>query len=771
MAIRNNELKNINEYWNALNYIAACQLYLLDNPLLKRKLEMKDIKENVIGHWGTVPGQTMIYAHLNRMIKKYDLEMIYISGPGHGGNAPVSCTYLEGSYTKTYPEITQDEEGMKKLFKMFSFPGGISSHAAPETPGSIHEGGELGYSMAHAYGAVLDNPDLIAATVIGDGEAETGPLSASWNVNRFLNPGKDGVVLPILHLNGFKINNPSIMSRVTKEELYNYFTGLAYNPIFVSGKNPNTLHRKLADALELANKEIKYIKKNYKKLTTIYYPLIVFEHPKGISGPDDIVGTYKAHQVPVDVKDEESLAVLESWLRSYKPENLFDDNGKLLPHLEELNPSLDKVMGLNKHTNGGKLLKDLKKPNLNKCAFKFDKRGTVLESDMMHLGLYLKGITEMNAKNENFRIFGPDEAMSNRFNHVFEVEGKNWRLAKYKGEEMLKDDGRVLDGILSEHVCEGALEGYLLTGRHGLFHTYEAFARVIDSMAGQHAKWLYKCSDIAWREDIASLNIILSSHAWQQDHNGYTHQEPGFLNHLATKKGSVVNSYLPIDANTLVVTMDKVLSTKNKVNAIVASKHPRLQWLSMAEAIEHCEKGIGEFEWASNCKKGKPDIILACAGDTPTLEILAAAQILRQEMPKLNVKVVNAVDLYKLATPDRHPDGLTNKEFDKLFNKDVPVLFSFHGYPSLIYDLLRTRSISNLKVKGYEEEGAITTTFDMRVQNEIDRYHIVLEALQMTKEKNKELEDKCLKTLKDHKKEITTNGKDLLEVSDFKWEE
>ncbi len=771
MALKKDELKKINEYWNALNYLAVGQLYLLDNPLLKKKLSLSDVKPNIIGHWGTVPGQNMIYTHLNRIIRKNDLNMIYISGPGHGGNAPVSCTYLEGSYTDVYPDITGDEVGMKKLFKRFSFPGGISSHAAPETPGSIHEGGELGYSLAHAYGAVLDNPSLIAATVVGDGEAETGPLAASWQVNKFINPEKDGTILPILHLNGFKINNPTVLARISKDELYNYFVGLGYNPYFVSGKRPESLHKKLAHALDCAIEDIKFIKKRQSKLIKVFWPIIIFETPKGMSGPKDIVGTYKAHQVPFQVKTEEDVEKLEKWLKSYKPNELFDEKGRLRSDLKLLNPHGKKRMGSNPVTNGGIFLKDLKLPDFKDYALEFRKRGSIEASDMMELGRYLKEVFKLNKTNKNFRIFGPDEAMSNRFNHVFETENKTWNLKKYKDETLLEKDGRVFDGILSEHVCHGALEGYLLTGRHGLMHSYESFIRVVDSMASQHAKWIKVSKELSWRRDISSLNYILSSHLWQQDHNGYTHQDPGFLNHLVSKKAEIVRIYLPYDANSLICTIDHVLKTKNYINAVVASKHPRPQWLSMKETIKHCKKGISRWEFASNDESEDVDVVLTCAGDTPTLEILAASSILREFMPDLKVRVINVIDLFKLVSADKHPHGLSDDAYDELFTKKAPIIFAFHGYPYLVHQLAYNRNNDNLHVRGYNEEGTITTPFDMRVQNKIDRFNLVLDVLKYTKKKNKKLEEYCTEILDKHKKHIRKNGKDLPEITDWRWRE
>ncbi len=768
--MRKDEIKLINNYWNALNYLAVGQLYLMDNPLLKRPLELKDVKPNVVGHWGTVPSQNLIYTHLNRIIRKYDLNMLYISGPGHGGNAPVAGTYLEGSYTEIYPEITQDEIGMQKLFKSFSFPGGISSHAAPETPGSIHEGGELGYSLAHAYGAILDNPTLIAATVVGDGEAETGPLATSWFLNKFINPEKDGVILPILNLNGFKINNPAILSRISKNDLHDYFKGMGYYPYYVNEKNVFKLHRRLAEAFDAAVRDINYIKENYKKFKNLYWPLIILDTPKGMTGPKEVVGTYKAHQIPFQVRNENSLKLLESWLKSYKPEELFDSSGKPKKEIKNLNPAKKRLMGLNPATNGGLLLKDLKLPDFKDYGIKINKPGEIVAQDMLELGKYLKDVFKLNRVNENFRIFGPDEAVSNRLTHIFETENKTWLLKKFKEDEMLSADGRILDGFLSEHVCQGALEGYLLTGRHGLIHSYEAFVRIVDSMTSQHAKWLKVTRELPWRQPISSLNYILTSHIWQQDHNGYTHQEPGFLNHVATKKADTVRIYLPYDANSLICSVDHILQTKDYINVVVASKHPKMQWLSMKDTIKHCTKGIDIWKWASTNDGKNPDIILTCAGDTPTLEVLAAVLILKKEMPKLKIRVINVIDLFKLESNKKHPHGLTDKNYDMIFTKNKPIIFVFHGYSHLIHQLTYNRTNKEMHVRGYIEEGTITTPFDMRVQNHIDRYHIILDVLKYTKKENKQLEDYINKMLKKHKKYIKEKGEDMPEITDWKWE-
>ncbi len=771
MAIKKEEIKRLNDYWSALNYLAVGQLYLLDNPLLKRKLEKSDCKDKIIGHWGTVPGQNLIYTHLNRAIVEHDLNMIYLSGPGHGGNAPVAGTYLEGSYSSVYPEVSQNEEGMKKLFKQFSFPGGISSHAAPETPGSIHEGGELGYVISHAYGAILDNPSLIACAVVGDGEAETGPLATSWFVNKFINPEKDGVILPILNLNGFKINNPTVLSRISKDDLGSYFIGMGYKPYLVSGKSGATLHKDLAKVMDTVIEDIKYIKANHKKMKNIYWPMIILETPKGITGPKDVVGTFNAHQIPFQIKTDEDVKRLERWMKSYKPESLFDDKGRLRSDLKLLNPHGKKKMGSNPVTNGGLLLKDLILPNFKEYGVDFRKRGSVEASDMMELGKYLKDVFKLNKVSKNFRIFGPDEAMSNRFNHVFELENKTWNLKLNKDEKLLDKSGRVMDSYLSEHVCQGALEGYLLTGRHGLIHSYEAFIRVVDSMASQHAKWLKISKELSWKKDIASLNYILSSHVWQQDHNGYTHQDPGFLNHLATKKPEIVRIYLPYDANSLISSVDHVLRTKNYINVIVASKHPKIQWLNMKETARHCKKGVSRWDFASTDDGDNTDVVLACAGDTPTLEVMAAAKILKEFMPDLNFRVVNVFDLFKLVSKGEHPHGLTDEEYNDIFTKKKPIIFAFHGYANLIHQLTYKRENDNLHVRGYNEEGSITTPFDMRVLNKIDRFNLVLDVLKYTKKKNKKLEYYCNEMLDKHYMYIREYGKDIPEVSEFKWKE
>ena len=776
-------LHKMDEYFRAANYLSAGQLYLLDNPLLKRKLTFDDIKHTIVGHWGTVPGQNFIYLHLNRIIKEYDLNMIYISGPGHGGNAMISNNYLDGTYSEVYPNITEDEEGMKKLFKQFSFPGGVSSHVAPEVPGSINEGGELGYSLSHAFGAVLDNPSLIAACVVGDGEAETGPLATSWRVNKFLNPATDGVVLPILHLNGYKIANPTVLARVDKKELNDYFKGLGWHPYYVEGDDPIQMHEIMAEVLELVIKEIKDIKSSYKDMNyeNIKWPMIVFRSPKGWTGPKEfdrkkIEGTFRAHQVPIPIDRDniETLNLLEAWLKSYHPEELFDESGKLRSDLKSLAPVGNRRMGANPNANGGLLLKDLRLPDFRNYAVIVNAPGTVIKQDMMELGKYVRDVFKLNKESKNFRVFGPDEALSNRLNFMFDEEKRSWDAITYVDDEYLSHEGRIMDSYLSEHFCEGALEGYLLTGRHGFMHCYEAFIRIVDSMTSQHAKWLKVTKDLDWRSDISSLNYILTSHVWQQDHNGFTHQDPGFLNHLVTKKADIVRMYLPPDTNCLLSCFDHCIKTKNYINVIVASKHPRPQWLTMEEAIKHCEKGVGIWNFASNDQNGEPDIVLACCGDTPTLEVLAATSILRNAFKDLKIRVVNVVDLMRLQPDFQHPHGLRNQDYNAIFTKDKPIIFAFHGYPSLIHQLIYKRENKDIHVHGYKEEGTITTPFDMRVQNEIDRYHIVIDALKYLPQlgnSSSRLIEWCKDKLIEHSEYIREYGQDLEEVRNWTWED
>lgn len=775
-------LYKIDAYFRACNYLSAGQLYLLDNPLLKRKLEFSDVKSNIVGHWGTVPGQNFIYVHLNRIIKKYDLNMIYISGPGHGGNALIANTYLEGSYSEIYPNITEDELGMKKLFKQFSFPGGVSSHVAPEVPGSINEGGELGYSLSHAFGAVLDNPDLIAACVVGDGEAETGPLATSWHGAKFLNKLNDGVVLPILHLNGYKIANPTILARKSKDELNSYFEGMGWHPYYVEGSDPLYMHERMAEVLELVIQDIKEIKENTSEenFDSIRYPMIILRTPKGWTGPKEfqkkkIENTFRSHQVPITLDNKiENLELLENWLRSYKPEELFDENGQLKKELKELAPTGDRRMGSNPYANGGLLLKDLKIPDFKKYGVNVRIPGSVIAQDTKELGKYVRDVLKLNFDNKNFRMFGPDEALSNRFNYVFDVDSRDWNTPIYDDDEYLSPSGRIMDSYLSEHFCEGMLEGYLLTGRHGFMHSYEAFIRIVDSMTSQHAKWLKVTKNLAWRADIASLNYVLASHVWQQDHNGYTHQDPGFLNHLVTKKADIVRMYLPPDANCLLSCFDHCIKTKNYINVIIASKHPRPQWLSMEEAVKHCTNGVGIWDFASNDQNCEPDIVMACCGDTPTIETLAATAILRNSFSELKIRVVNVVDLMRLESNSSHPHGLNDQDYNAIFTKDKPIIFAFHGYPSLIHQLTYKRDNKDLHVHGYKEEGTITTAFDMRVQNEIDRFHLVMDALKYLPKlgnKGARLNQWCKDKLIEHKEYINEYGIDMPEIRDWTWEQ
>ena len=737
--ITKEEIELLDKYFRAANYLSACQLYLLENPLLEEKLERKHIKKKIVGHWGTVPAQNFIYTHLNRLIKKHNLDIIYISGPGHGGNFLTSNTYLEGSYTEFYPNIKEDKEGLKKLFKQFSFPGGISSHAAPENPGTIHEGGELGYSLSHAFGAVLDNPNLIAACVVGDGEAETGPLATSWNGVKFINPKTDGTVLPILNLNGYKISNPTIFGRMTNKELGSFFYALGYKPYLVEGKEPKTMHELMAKTMDKVLEDIAKIKQKAKRGEEIpRFPMIILKTPKGWTCPKEvdgskIEGTFKAHQVPVNMEGENHLEILEKWLKSYHPEELFDENGKLNKEIKKIIPTGNKRIGKNAFANGGLLLKDLVLPNFKNYEINIKNHGEIKTSDMLELSGCIRDIFKYNPK--NFRAFSPDEAMSNRLYKMFEATNRDWQDKIKVADEHLSKDGRIMDSYLSEHFCEGVLEGYLLTGRHGFFSSYEAFIRIVDSMASQHAKWLKVCHEIPWRRSIASLNFLLTSNVWQQDHNGYTHQDPGFLDHMANKKADTVRMYLPPDANCLISTFDHCIKSRDYVNVIVASKHPSYQWLTMNEAIEHCTKGISIWSWVSNDEEKNPDIVIASCGDTPTLEAIAAIDILHKELPNLKIRYINVIDLMKLQPSEKHPHGLTNEEYNALFTKDKPIIFNYHGYPTLIHELTYLRKNRNISVHGYEEEGTITTAFDMRVQNKIDRFNLVIDVINHLKNK------------------------------------
>ena len=756
------ELEILNNYFNATNYLAVGQLYLLNNPLLKEPLTMSDVKPRVVGHFGTLPGSNFIFTHLNRVITKYDLNMIYFVGPGHGGQVAVTNAYLDGTYTEVYPNITQDEKGLKKLFKQFSFPGGVSSHVAPETPGSIHEGGELGYSLIHAFGAVLDNPDLIAVSIVGDGEAETGPLATSWNINKFINPNTDGVVLPIVHLNGYKISNPTVLSRMSYEEINSLFKGYGWEVYFVEDEN-NTIsemQEKMASTMDKVISRIKEIKESFKEKDEITYakwPMIILRTKKGWTGPKETEGSFKAHQVPIEITDESKLEELNEWLMSYHPEKIFNEDGTIKSEITSFLPVGNKRMSANPICNGGLLLKDIKTPDIKEYMLDCH-HGDIDSRDMYNLGAYLRDVIRLNESNHNFRIFGPDEAMSNRLNQVFEATDRQWLMPIGEKDEHVKPYGRVFDSYLSEHFAEGALEGYLLTGRHGLIHSYESFIRVVDSMIGIHAKWLKMTKELPWRAPISSLNIIETSHIWQQDHNGYTHQEPGFINHILNKKRDIVDIYLPYDTNSLIYTMDKCLKSKNMINTIIASKHDRPQWLNYEETIKHCDKGIGVWDFASD---ENPDIILACAGETPTLEVLAATSILR-EKTDIKVRVVNVVFLETL-------DELDEEEFNNIFPVNIPVIFNFHGYPNFIRELTYNRK-QKFITHGYEEEGAITTPFDMRVLNKIDRYHLVIEVLNLLN-KNDDLKLYCQDTLMKHHEYIRETGKDLDEVLNWKWKD
>ena len=772
----------LDAYWRAANYISVGQLYLKDNPLLRRTLESSDVKAKPIGHWGTIAGQNFIYAHLNRVINKYDLNMLYIEGPGHGGQVMVSNSYLDGSYTEIYPEITEDEEGMKKLFKRFSFPGGVASHAAPETPGSIHEGGELGYSLSHATGAILDNPDLIAAAVVGDGEAETGPLATSWQSNKFINPIHDGAVLPILDLNGFKISNPTILSRESNETLTKYFEGLGWHPIIVEGEDPEKLHPELARAMDEAIEEIKAIQKHARETgddSLPTWPMIIFRAPKGWTGPKEwdgkpIEGSFRAHQIPipVDQNDMEHADKLVAWLKSYRPEELFDESGKLKPEFAEIAPKGDKRMAANPHTNPGNLIRDLILPDFREFALENAEHGKTVAQDMTVLGKYLERVIELNAKNRNFRIFGPDETMSNRLAPIFDETKRQWMQdIKEPNDEFLAHSGRVIDSQLSEHQDEGFLEGYVLTGRHGFFASYEAFLRVVDSMLTQHFKWLRKAKEQPWRSEIPSLNVVSTSTVFQQDHNGYTHQDPGILGHLADKKPEFIREYLPADANTLLAVFDKVLNDREKINLIVSSKHPRPQFYTAAEAKELVDKGLKIIDWASTDHNAEPDVVIAACGTEPNLESLAAVSILHEKLPDLKIRFINIVDLLKLRSPKHDPRGLSDEEFDAFFTKDKPILFAFHGYEGLVRDLFFDRHNHNVMIHGYRENGDITTPFDMRVLNQMDRFDLVKDVVLNLPDADKygQIAAEMDSIIAKHNQYIRDEGADLPEVENWTW--
>jgi xylulose-5-phosphate/fructose-6-phosphate phosphoketolase len=777
------ELAKTNAYWRAANYLSVGQIYLRDNPLLKRALEVGDIKQMLLGHWGTTPGQNFIYTHLNRVINKYDTNMIYISGPGHGGPAVVGNVYLEGSFSDFYPEVSQDEAGLKELFRRFSFPGGLSSHVSPQVPGSIHEGGELGYSLSHAFGAVFDNPDLITACVVGDGEAETGPLATAWHSNKFLNPISDGAVLPILHLNGYKISNPTVLARIDREELEQLFRGYGWTPYFVEGDDPTKMHQLMAAQMDRAIEDIQKFQKHARSnndASRPRWPMIILNSPKGWTGPkvidgQKIEGNFRSHQVPIliDAGHQEHLPDLEAWMRSYKPEELFTETGQLIPELAELAPKGKRRMGSNLHANGGELLRELHLPDFQDYAVDVPKPTGANVGNVYTLGPYLRDVIKYNQANHNFRLFGPDETVSNRLEAVFEVTNRQWEGRTVESDEFLAPGGAVLDSMLSEHQSEGWLEGYLLTGRHGIFNSYEAFIRIVDSMVNQHAKWLKMSRELPWRREISSLNYLLTSHVWRQDHNGFTHQDPGFIDHLVNKKGETVRIYLPPDANCLLSVMDHCLRSRNYINLTICGKHDSLQWLNMEQAIEHCSRGIGVWDWASNDNGSDPDVVMACAGDVPTLETMAAVSILRQHLPQLKIRVVNVVDLMQLEPNTEHPHGLSDPDYNELFTTDKHIIFAYHGYPWLIHRLTYRRANHNLHVRGYTEEGTITTAFDMTVMNKLDRFHLVMDVIdrtQSTGEKGAQLKLKMQQKLVEHKSYIAEYGVDLPEVREWKWE-
>ncbi len=775
------ELRAIDAWWRAANYLCVGQIYLLDNPLRRESIKPHHVKPRLLGHWGTCPGLNLIYAHLNRLIRKFDLNMIYVTGPGHGGPALVANSWLEGSYSEFYPEISQDHDGMKRLFRQFSFPGGIPSHVAPETPGSIHEGGELGYSLSHAFGAAFDNPDLIVACVIGDGEAETGPLAAGWHSNKFLNPAQDGAVLPILHLNGYKIANPALLARIPREELESLLVGYGYQPHFVEGTDPMQVHQQTAAAFETAVTAIREIQDAARKSGVAKrprWPVVVLRTPKGWTGPKEVdgkktEGSWRSHQVPISDMTKEHIVMLDKWMKSYRPQELFDDSGHPRFELKALAPRGARRMGANPHANGGALLKDLRMPDLREYAVRVLKPGQTTAEATRVMGALLRDVMKLNASERNFRVFGPDETASNRLGAVFEATAKTWLAQTLPEDDLLGPEGRVME-ILSEHTCQGWLEGYLLTGRHGLFSCYEAFIHIVDSMFNQHAKWLKVAGrEVPWRRPIASLNYLLTSHVWRQDHNGFSHQDPGFIDHVVNKKADVIRVYLPPDANTLLYVTDQCLRSRNMINVIVAGKQPALQYLDMDSAIRHCAAGIGIWEWAGNDQGGEPDVVMACAGDVPTLETLAAVHLLRQLAPEIKVRVVNVVDLMTLQPSGEHPHGLEDRDFDAIFTADKPIIFAYHGYPWLIHRLTyRRNNHENLHVRGYKEEGTTTTPFDMVVLNDLDRYHLVMDAvdrLPKIAHRAAELKQAMRDKRAEHKRYIAEHGEDMPEIRNWKW--
>jgi xylulose-5-phosphate/fructose-6-phosphate phosphoketolase len=778
------ELERINSYWHAANYLSVGQIYLLDNPLLKEPLQLKHIKPRLLGHWGTTPGLNLIYAHLNRVIKARDANVLLITGPGHGAPGILANTYLEGSYSESYPDITPDGEGMKKFFRQFSFPGGIPSHTAPETPGSIHEGGELGYSLSHAYGAAFDNPDLVVTCVVGDGEAETGPLATAWHSNKFLDPARDGAVLPILHLNGYKIANPTLLARISEDELRDLFVGYGYVPYFVEGSDPQAVHQSMAVTLDKAFDDISAIQARARSggaVTRPRWPMIIMRTPKGWTCPPEIDGLklegyWRSHQVPFAelASKPEHIRALENWMKSYRPEQLFDDNGVLHAELAALAPQGERRMGANPHANGGKLLHDLKLPDYHDYASVVQQPGGVFGEATRTLGNYLRDVMKLNAPHQNFRVMGPDETVSNRLGALLEVTDRSWMAERYDYDDHLAPDGRVME-ILSEHTCQGWLEGYLLTGRHGFFSCYEAFIHIVDSMFNQHAKWIKVSKEITWRRPVASLNILLTSHVWRQDHNGFSHQDPGFIDHVVNKKADIVRVYLPPDVNSLLYIADKCLRSRDLINVIVAGKQPEPQWLSMEAAVQHCSAGIGIWEWASNDDSGEPDVVMACAGDVPTIETLAAVELLRHHQPELKVRVINVVDLMTLQPHEEHPAGLMDKDFDALFTTDKPIVFAFHGYPWLIHRLsYRRTNHKNLHVRGYKEEGTTTTPFDMAVLNDLDRFHLVMDVIDRVPKlgyRAAHLKQHMRDKRTEHKQYIAAHGQDMPEIRDWKWGE
>ena len=780
--ISSDMLRKMDAYWRATNYLSVGQIYLRDNPLLRRPLEFGDVKKSLLGHWGTTPGQNFMYVHLNRVIKQNDLDMIFVSGPGHGGPALMANTYLEGTWSEVYPDTPQNEEGMTNFFRKFSWPGGLSSHASPQVPGSLHEGGELGYSLSHAFGSVFDNPNLITTCVVGDGEAETGPLATSWHSNKFLNPKTDGAVLPILHLNGYKISNPTVLARIEHEELEQLFRGYGWNPYFVEGEDHEYMHARMADVMDTVIAEIKHIQtqaREHGNTIRPRWPMIILRSPKGWTGPKEIngkpnEGSFRSHQVPVAIDDThtENVALLEDWLRSYKPQELFDENGRLIPELAELAPTGARRMGANPHANGGKLLRELQMPNFRDYAVDVSYPSIVNSGNTHALGPFLRDTIKLNSGNRNFRIFAPDETMSNRLEAVFETTDRQWNARVQDGDDFVAQDGMVLDAMLSEHLSQGWLEGYLLTGRHGLFHSYEAFIRIVDSMVSQHAKWMKMSNELAWREPIASLNYLLTSHVWRQDHNGFTHQDPGFIDHIINKKADVARVYLPPDANTTLSVMDHCLRSRGYINLTITGKHEAPQWLTMDQAIEHCTKGLSIWDWASTNGGENPDVVMVAAGDIPTLEMMAAVAILRDRLPELKLRVINIVDLMRLQPDTEHPHGLSDIDYNALFTTDKPIIFAFHGYPWLVHRLVYRRANQHLHVRGYKEEGTITTAFDMTVVNELDRFHLVMDVIErshLNTEASQALYEDMQKKLIEHKNYIVEHGSDMPEIRDWVW--